>query len=236
MKLIELKSRLVNAQAFIVEADDGGPIRTIINGRHTKPTGTFLSRKCGRPMPWEAAEEAAQFLFSEFDTSVMSWVAQAHRLEIFRHGKHYQYIADHRRNMTSVSAHPVEIIELKKYEQEFTRDPAYAEKLRLAEEVYTSLGWAFIRKTRQDLFTREHLLLERMAQYRHSRVSAFERALVLQLLDANGGRAPFGDFVEALKFEPRALAILSRLMVDRFLHVDTSRPLSKDTIISKLFA
>jgi hypothetical protein len=70
--------------AEINVSEDGGPVRTIINGRHRKPVGRYASRKAGRSLPWEARDERAYFWLCEADANVVSYLCQPHQLVIFR--------------------------------------------------------------------------------------------------------------------------------------------------------
>ncbi|AIB12432.1 hypothetical protein ABAZ39_10575 [Azospirillum argentinense] len=126
--------------ARIVADARGGPIRRIINGRHRKPTGRYLSAKARRTLPWEDKRERAFFWHCEADANVVAYLSQPHRLEIHvGRPRPLIYFPDLRRDLANGR---VEIYEIKKaYNPDDDAD--YDLKLRLAADVYEGLGWSF---------------------------------------------------------------------------------------------
>lgn len=95
---LRMDRELVVAHIFV--ADDGGPVRTIINGRHHKPTGRHYMIKAGfRSSPWESMEGEYPFMqLSEVATAVHRFLAQPHRLDmqVVGSAKRWVYFPDAR--------------------------------------------------------------------------------------------------------------------------------------------
>ena len=72
----------LSATATIVVTPNGAPIRTIVTGRRPIVTGTYASRKAGRPLPYESMLERAFFMHSEVDPDVVDYRAQPFRLDV----------------------------------------------------------------------------------------------------------------------------------------------------------
>lgn len=69
--------------ATLYWASDLGPIRTIIDGKRTRPTGFIPSIKGGfRCMPWESQWEERAIQLADISSRVHVLLAQPHRLEI----------------------------------------------------------------------------------------------------------------------------------------------------------
>jgi hypothetical protein len=124
----------------IVRATGGGPIRTILERGHRKPTGVFTSRKNRWAFPWEAIDERHFMWISEVDYRVTSFVVQPFRMEFhFADGDKVHYFPDMERRLGS----KIEIIEIKKTRAEIAKDPRYASKIALARAVCRRKGWTF---------------------------------------------------------------------------------------------
>nr|WP_256468117.1 AAA family ATPase [Bradyrhizobium sp. 137] len=84
----------------IVRATGGGPIRTILERGHRKPTGVFTSRKNRREFPWEAIDERHFMWISEVDYRVTSFLVQPFRMEFhFADGGRMDYFPDMERRL-----------------------------------------------------------------------------------------------------------------------------------------
>lgn len=206
----------------------GGPVRLIINGRHHKPTGRYASRKTGRSLPWEAWGELAYFWVCEADADVVSYLCQPHRLTIrLSGGKSAVYYPDVRRDLSNGA---VEIVEIKKNEQDVRWTPDYALKLELARLVYEGLGWRYVILLESDLKRRRELqTAEAIQRNRTARISGAEWLVLAEALAASGGELPFAKAMQALGGGPLARAKLHAAIVLRVASVDMTRPLGMDT-------
>lgn len=158
--------------AWIFVAEDGGPIRTIIDGRHKTETGRNTFVKSGsRGMPWESrAGEEPLMRLCEVATPVHSYLAQPHRLEmaVSGHGRHLVYFPDAELKVDRAFAEALMkkgarfdeavrkfrpenatgdqvtlVIEAKTEGDTRRFEPMYQAKLTLAKQVYSGLGWYF---------------------------------------------------------------------------------------------
>ncbi len=153
-------------------AEDGGPIRTIIDGRKTRPTGTLPLIKAGfRSMPWDSTWEELAMQMADISSRVDYALAQPHRIEISvqgNRGKPLIYFPDlllrtHRSFLQElqsgspfssvcavpstqvVSAYELEtiVIEIKADFDPRDDDPVYQRKLKIAKELYLRRGFHF---------------------------------------------------------------------------------------------
>lgn len=213
----------------------GGPVRLIINGRHTKPTGRYHSVKAGRSLPWEDRAERMFFWLCEADTAVARYLAQPHGLEIKVTGrkKPLLYYPDIRRDMADGR---VEIREIKsRAAKKHLRDPDYELKLDLAAEIYARLGWDFavlnqaedIERPRQRFATAQEI-----QRRRRVRVDTRDRFALIEAIEREGGVAPLGAIVGVLGGEPLGRAKAYAAVVRRIVHVPLDRRLAEDTPVS----
>jgi hypothetical protein len=176
------EKREAGTVAIIRWSSDGGPVRRIINGRHTKPTGTFPSIKSGITMPWESRLERVAFQMADASSRVDTWIAQPHRLEIRVRGKaapliyfpdmmvkaRASLVADLQRGVSfsEAIAKPLMgkrlkerlqtiIIEIKENVDPRDDDDIYQQKLGLAKEIYRRRGFKFFELRRKKHFTFE---------------------------------------------------------------------------------
>ncbi|KAA6489949.1 hypothetical protein DXT98_06105 [Agrobacterium sp. ICMP 7243] len=168
----DVRPNTLDVVAKLFWAENGGPIRTIIDGRKSRPTGTFHALKGGaRAMPWESKLERTAMSLADFSTRVHYLLAQPHRLEISVRGNrgrpliyfpdlllhvHPSFVEDLRRGMPfsqaacatanrDVPRHRLQILllEIKADKDPRDDDPAYQHKLSLAQELYHRRGFAF---------------------------------------------------------------------------------------------
>ncbi|WP_400768738.1 TnsA endonuclease N-terminal domain-containing protein [Methylosinus sporium] len=213
-------SGVLRRTARIVESNSGGPIRFIITGRRTVPTGRWHSNKTGRSQPWEARAERDHFFVCDADTDVASYMAQPHRLEIDVGTKNpLIYLPD----VTITRADgSVEVVEIKRACEVLKKE--YLEKLGLAEEVYAGLGWGFRILTDVEI--------RREPRFRNARrICAHQPAVVTtqQTLDVlahigEHGFGTMGDLARLLGDGADGWACLHALVVQRLLHVDLDTP------------
>jgi hypothetical protein len=227
---VELAVLQMRTTASILTDPLGGPIRTIINGRHHKPTGRYSSCKARRALPWEDKREREYFWHCEADANVVSYLSQPHRLEIDAGLRTpLIYFPDVRRDMADGT---VQIREIKKiYNRE--DDPAYDLKLKLARQVYEGLGWSFDIVQAYEIEARQTLATVRFIQFhRHVRVTTADKFLLLNLFERSGGTAPFQHIVEVLGGGVAGEARLCACIVRRILAVNIAAPLGPDSQIS----
>ncbi len=173
-------------QARIVWAEDGGPIRRIINGRHDRPTGFVVLRKGGlRALPWDSRScEKPALQLSGLSSRVVSLLAQPHRLEIRLQGErtlkyipdlmlkvHPSFLQDLKNGRTftdtavipssqvvSLNQASIVILEMKNDNDPRDGDLAYKRKLELANIVYEQMGITFLTLRRaQHLNRKQHI-------------------------------------------------------------------------------
>ncbi|MEL6060205.1 MULTISPECIES: TnsA endonuclease N-terminal domain-containing protein [unclassified Methylobacterium] len=204
----------------------GGPVRLIINGRHHKPVGRYASRKARRSLPWEALAELAYLWVCEADADVVSYLSQPHRLTIrLPGGKSAVYYPDVRRDLADGG---VEIVEIKKREEDARRTPDYALKLELARLVYEGLGWTYLILSEADLKDRRELrTAEAIQRNRTARVTGQERHRLAEAVYRAGGSLPFAEAAEALGGGSRGRAKLHAAIVLRVVSIDLTRPLNR---------
>lgn len=216
----------ISLRAVIVDADDSGPIRTIINGRSRHATGRYSSAKSGRAQPWESKVERSHFWRCEANPQIASYLAQPHRLEIPVDGRTLVYFPD-----TIVHFHDgrTQIREIKDvYDAEF--DPDYDDKLRFARDIYRGLGWDFVILERDQVEAQPGYRNARSIQFdRHVKFTGFDLDAAFGCIERDGRSAPFGLVVEALGGAERGRAILHALIVHGHVAIDLDKHIGADT-------
>ncbi|WLA64920.1 TnsA endonuclease N-terminal domain-containing protein [Bradyrhizobium diazoefficiens] len=181
-----------------MRAKGGGPIRTVIQKVAKMPTGDFLSLKTGRPLPWEGIPERHFLWVCEADWNVRKFMTQPMRMEFYMSdGSKLIYFPDVERHLADTA---IEIVEIKKKENEAQRDPDYGFKLWLARQVCEVRGWKF------RIFTEEKYLAEghRLANARLIRmdrtttVTAEDYIRVGEAFQHRNGKMSWGEAVAAL--------------------------------------
>jgi hypothetical protein len=151
----------------IVRAKGGGPIRTVIQAVRKIPTGDFPSLKAGISLPWEGIPERHYVWACEADWNVRNFMMQPMRMEFhMSDGSVLIYFPDCERFLADTA---IEIVEIKKKENELKRDPDYAFKLWLAREVCKVRGWKFRTVTAEKYLAKGH----RLANARLIRIDRF---------------------------------------------------------------
>lgn len=258
------ESKLVSAatcdvedlSAVIYRSDSGGPVRMIINGRKSIPTGLYLSVKGGwRQMPWESRDgELAAMHVAEFSSGVTALLSQPHRLEIktTRLARPYEYFPDLELSVTAellgsllrgvpfgqaaLDASDLEvgelttiILEMKGQDDPRMRKKDYLRKLELAELVYAAMGIPFF-VMQQD----EHLVDAIVARVTplvpDARVAIADTDIWIarQHLAAKGGRSSYAAMTKALG----GTAKLHALHVRRIIRIDLSRDIGPSSFVS----
>jgi len=224
----------------IVHGARGFPIWNPAAQGHTKPTGMFMSRKCGRAMPWVSFHELHLMWISECDTAVGHFISQPLRLELYvRHrAKPIEYFPDIER---SLDGGVIEVIEVKKTEEEVDRDPYYAFKIEKAKEAFRAAEIRFRILTAED-----HIGVEpRLGNAKTimlDRFTGLETVDTIRLGEALGrarGTIAYGKAIEALssRGDPRdadARAKLHAAIVDRSASIDLSRRITLDSPVTEV--
>ncbi len=159
--------------ATLYWADNGGPIRTIINGARRVPTGFLPVIKAGfRSMPFDSKLECQLMQLADISSRVHFVLAQPHRMEICARGNRGKpmiyfpdvmlkvvpsFLDDLLKGMSFAEAVKVParellasqewetlIIEVKADVDSRDGDERYRKKLEFAKEVYRRRGWHFL--------------------------------------------------------------------------------------------
>lgn len=227
----------VNLEAVrIVRAKGGGPIRTVIQAVRKIPTGDFPSLKAGRPLPWEGIAERHFVWVCEVDWNVRSFMTQPMRMEFhMSDGSVLIYFPDVERLLASTA---IEIVEIKKNEDEARRDPDYSFKLWLARQICAIRGWKFRILSAEKYLAEGH----RLANARLIRMDRFATVSAedyIRLGEAFGrtNDMTWGKVVAALsrtddEWSPDGLARLRALIVRRHVRVDIDRRITQQTPVA----
>jgi hypothetical protein len=213
-------SDVLRRTARFVESDSGGPIRFIITGRRTVPTGRWHSSKTGRSQPWEARAERDHFFLCDADAAIVTYLAQPHRLEIDVGAKDpLIYLPDATITRADGS---VEIVEIKRACEVLKKE--YLEKIGLAAEVYAGLGWGFRILTDTEIRQEPRFKnARRVCAHQPAVVTTQQTLDVLAHMSARGS-ATMGDLAKLLGDGADGWARLHALVIQRLLHVDLDTP------------
>jgi hypothetical protein len=219
----------------IVRAKGGGPIRTVIQAVLKIPTGDFPSLKAGRPLPWEGIPERHFVWVCEVDWDVRTFMTQPLRMEFhMSDGSVIIYFPDVERLL---AGGVIEIVEIKKKEDEARRDPEYAFKLWLARQVCDVRGWKFRVLTAEKYLAEGHRLANARA-IRMDRWTAISAEDYIRLGEAFRctNDMTWGKAVAALsrtddEWSPNGLARLRALIVRRHVRVDINLRIKQDTSV-----
>ncbi|MCK1603462.1 hypothetical protein IVB02_18945 [Bradyrhizobium sp. 166] len=220
--------------ARIVRAKGGGPIRTVIQAVKKMPTGEFPSLKAGRPLPWEGISERHFIWVSEADWNVRTFMMQPMRMEFrMSDGRTLMYFPDSERLLADTA---IEIVEIKRTEDEHRRDPEYAFKLWLAKQVCNLRGWKF-RTVSAEKYLAEGHRLANARLIRMDRFTAISAEDYIRLGEAfrhTDGTMPWGAVVATLsrtddEWSPQGLARLRALIVRRHVRVDIDLRITQQT-------
>ncbi|WP_128953604.1 TnsA endonuclease N-terminal domain-containing protein [Bradyrhizobium guangzhouense] len=217
-----------------MRAEGGGPIRTVIQAVLKRPTGEFPSLKAGRPLPWESIAERHFIWVCEADWDVRAFMMQPMRMEFrMSDGRTLVYFPDCERLLASTA---IEIIEIKRSDDEHRRDPEYSFKLWLAKRVCKLRGWNF-RILSAETYLAEGHRLANARLIRMDRFAAISSQDYLRLGEAfrlADGTMPWGAVVTTLsrtddEWSPQGLARLRALIVRRHVRVDITRRITQQT-------
>jgi hypothetical protein len=219
-----------------VRAKGGGPLRTIIQAVLKIPTGDFPSLKAGIPLSWQGIPERHFLWVCEVDWNVRTFMTQPMRMEFhMSDGSVLIYFPDCERFLADNS---IEIVELKKKEDEAKRDPDYAFKLWLARQVCKLRGWTFRILSAEKYLAEGHRLANaRLIRIdRFVTVSAEDYIRLGEAFRRTGGTMSWGEAVAALsrtddEWSPYGLARLRALIVRRHVRVDIKLRITQQTTV-----
>jgi hypothetical protein len=230
-RLSRITAGLMQSAPRIVESDDGGPLRLIINGRHVKMTGRYPVFKAdGASFPYEADHEEGLFKISDADKAVVRVLAQPHRVEIPVpwQNRPLIYFPDLRRDLADGT---VEIIETKGKDDRRAKEPHYQFKLDVVREVYAGEGWTF--RTLQEkeiLGGRLYKNAHEISTWAYAKVPSARQFTLEAAIDAAGGTLPFGKAAEIAGGAP----LLYALVVRRSVYFDLKLPVSDDPPVMRV--
>jgi hypothetical protein len=230
-RLSRITAGKMHNEPRIVESDDGGPLRLIINGRHVKPTGRYPAFKAGgASLPYEADHEMGLMEISDADKAVISILAQPHRVEIPVpwQTRPLIYFPDLRRDLADGT---VEIIETKREDDRRAKDPHYQFKLSVVTEVYKGEDWAFRTLQKQEILgSRLYRNAHEIITWAYAKVLPASRFALEAAIDAAGGALPFGKAAEIAGGVP----LLYALVVRRSVYFDLTLPVSDDVPVMRV--
>ena len=239
----------------IVRSNQGGPVRTVLNGRHTKATGTFISAKAGfRSLVWESKKAELQCMrICEASPNVFSMMSQPHRFEFYvsRLRRPLVYFPDLELSVSPYLVHQLRrgtpfgqaamkvrvgnvrpskrrklVIEIKDRDDPRLADPFYNEKIRLAEIRYHEIGYEFVVLHRKrDIDCAELPSIHQVVLDNRTNVSRSDARTVRAHLESLGGRGRYDTVSACLGVGPVGKAKLHALHVRQVVCLDLGRPL-----------
>lgn len=205
----------------------GGSVR-VRNGRAPRAVGRFASVKNGTSHFFESEVEYQDLLHAEVDPTVVSYVTQPETLCWVSNGRTRSYTPDRVDVLASNARVFVEIKDT--YHQD--DDPAYAEKLAEAAEIFRLRGAIFVVRTRAEIIA-EPLFSAVAEVQRHCRAQVtLDHALRAgHLLEK--GAISLGGFVRQMP-DPHPRSAVMALMVRRLIRIDLSKGLTDASQVSLL--
>ncbi|WP_315924084.1 hypothetical protein [Mesorhizobium sp. SP-1A] len=251
---LDMAQQLSDTAARIVRSSTGGPLRQMRKARWTKPTGTFVSLKAGsRAMPWESlGAELPALELCEFASPVVALLSQPHRLEMYVRGKSNPlvYFPDLELDVEPAAFHrilegvpfarallewsptqrqpddrPMKlVVEIKSDDDPRNNDPKYLHKLRLAADIYKSIGVGFVTaRFSDDLACVDLPRIHDFLIDRYTEVSVADYHRATEWISRSGAKGDHGELVEALGGGLVGKAKAAALHVRRIVSIDISR-------------
>lgn len=219
----------LSASATLVATPCGAPIRTIVTGRRFITTGVYVSRKAGRPQPYESMNERAFFMHCEVDTEVLDYRAQPFRLEFALEGRKRAYIVDCVRLMADGG---IEVVEVKS-DPRALHDHDYAEKLRAVRTICEQVGWRF-RLVFKKAVLKPAVFHRNVLDVQSWRMTEYTNADVFRIVEAlrQTSGAVLGDLVEHFASRALAFAKLKAMMVGRIVRIDLTEQIGDATPVA----
>lgn len=230
-RLGDVSAIAMRGEPRIVESEDGGPLRLIINGRHIKPTGRYPSFKAdGLSLPYEADHEEALLEISDVDKAMTSVMSQPHRvvIPVRWQNRPLVYFPDLRRIWADGT---VEIVETKHDDDRRMRDPDYLYKLDAVRDVYRKKGWIFTLLGRKEImgglvYKNAHDIV----RWAYAKVPSSRRFALEAAIDSAGGSLSYGKAAEIAG----GTAMLHALVVRRAVHFDFSLAIHDDAAVMRV--
>jgi len=213
--------------ATIIERDDGGPMRPIAAGRRRRAVGSYYSFKCGHASPWESRNELYGLYHAEVRFDVVNYRAQPHTLEMIHEGQRYKFTPDLELHLADGR---IEIIEIKG-EFDALVDPAYSQKLKMAGEMYRSIGQSFRMVDRQELEAQPRFkAIEEIQNYRRTAITPSDTMVLSKLFRASD-IVTMGDIKRAYGNAIVGMAKAYAMMVRRIVEIDIANGLSDGSAV-----
>ena len=253
---LELDRELIFAHIFV--SLDGGPVRTIINGLHNKPTGReYMIKSAFRAAPWESMRGERSFMrLCEVASPVRSYLAQPHRLEMqiigdidrwvyfpdarievdegfadmLKRGVPFaEAVADWHPDMT-LGRDAVLLVEIKTDKDRRAQDDLYRAKLGLAREVYERLGWQFA-----EVLTSRDLAVPKIERAVHEMCLDHDTSITAEDVrvarECTGSGVDLGQLITELGGRPLGMAKAAALHVRRVISLGLEEGLAEHTAV-----
>jgi hypothetical protein len=236
----KLPRKTVVTKIRFVRAKHGGPIRTIVERRDSKPTGKFASAKRGLSLPWESLHERHLMWISEADARVRRFLAQPFRLEFTLRGvkRKMIYFPDLERVLDDGT---IEVIEVKKSMDEVVKDRDYAFKIALAKKACRARGYRFRIVTAQDYIDSGPRLKNAIAIKcdRFAKLRTIDIARFLEAIEQAGGKLSYAQAIAAVseKGDPEdgfARRKLHAMIVRRLGSIDIDKPITPGSPVTQV--
>ncbi len=236
----KLPRKTVVTKIRFVRAKHGGPIRTIVERRDSKPTGKFASAKRGLGLPWESLHERHLMWISEADARVRHFLAQPFRLEFTLRGvkRKMIYFPDLERVLDDGT---VEVIEVKASMDEVVKDRDYAFKISLAKKACRARGYKFRVVTAKDYIDCGPRLKNAIAIKcdRFTKLRTVDITRFLEAIELGGGKLSYAAAIAAIsedgdREDGFARRKLHAMIVRRLASIDINKPITPNSLIIKV--
>ncbi len=178
-------------------------------------------------LKWESHNELHDFWRAEVSTDILESWEQPHTLKIVNEGKKHRYTPDRLDRLYDGKFRVVEVKDV----FEAKKDPAYAEKLALANVVYQALGWNFYVVEKVEIEAQPTFsAISKIQSYRCAAMTPSDILKVRQLFSSSPTQT-VGSISSFLQRGPAGFAQLCALIVRRVLSADLSNGLDADTTL-----
>ncbi|PZR32919.1 hypothetical protein [Caulobacter segnis] len=220
----------ISAATRIVLPSTDGPMREVITGRNIRPTGSYGSRKAGRPLAFESMNERAVFVHSEVDIRVANYLSQPCRFEFVLDGVRRSYVPDCARILADGT---LEILEVKGDRRDLT-DVDYRRKLDHVAQVCRVVGWSFRIVFAAPLRARtvRNATIQLIEHHRLAQYGAKDVFVVHERLAAASTPLPLGELAQAFGDEVVGRAKICAMMVGRCVAIDLNAPLTRSSPVN----
>ena len=220
----------ISAATRIVLPSADGPMREVITGRNIRPTGSYASRKAGRPLAFESMNERVVFVHSEVDIRVANYLSQPCRFEFVLDGVRRSYVPDCARILANGT---LEILEVKGDRRDLT-DVDYRRKLDHVAQACRVVGWSFRVVFGAPLRARtvRNATIHLIQHHRLVQYGAKDVFVVHERLAAAATPLLLGELAQALGDEVIGRAKICAMMVGRCVAIDLNAPLTRSSPVS----